>query len=210
MASSQLVVTTTRPIQVKAILTGTLPDQCHDLRVVVSLQDTDGKIIIQVYSLFDPNTACLTEVKQFTVSIPLGSYVTGQHVVIVAANRVTSLGQFDASYAPQPGDVLLTRGEVTLDKGLTRLATTGGNWNMPAVNLQGDLPDSCHQLRILITPHVREKKVNLEVYSVFDSQTTCDTVVTAFQVIYPLGYEGSGQSEVYVNGQYLGKFDWGG
>jgi hypothetical protein len=196
-------------MQVKAILTGTLPDQCHDLRAAVSLQDTDGKIIIQMYSLFDPNTACLTKIKQFTASIPLGSYVTGQHVVIVA-DRGLPLGQFDANYAPQSGDVFLARGEVTLDKGLTRLATTSGLWNLPAVNLRGDLPDSCHQLRIIITPHVREKKVDLEVYSVFDIQNNCDTGVTGFQVIYPLGFEGSGQSEVYVNGEYLGKFDWGG
>jgi hypothetical protein len=135
MAGSLLIVTATKPVQVKANLTGSLPDPCHDLRVMMSPADSGGVIVIQAYSLLDPNMFCSTEFEPFTVDISLGSYAIGQHVDIVAADPVVPLGQFDANYAPQPGDVLMTRGEVTLDMSHTGLAVTGGygNWNLPAV-----------------------------------------------------------------------------
>jgi hypothetical protein len=210
MARSQVVVTFTKPVQVKAMLTGSVSDACHYLRVKVSSANAGEMIVIQVYSLFDANIACTTGVKPFTLSIPLGFFATGQHVVIVAATYVEALGQFDADYAPQPGDLLLRWSEVTLDTRLTGLATTGGDWNMPAVNLQGTLQSSCQRLRIVMPPPDNKNKVHLEVYSVIDPLSVCTRVIQPFKVVYPLGYAGSGQSTVYVNGRYVGKFDWGG
>ena len=107
LTTSQLVVTATDPAQAKAVLTGNMPDPCHSLRVVVTPADANNTINIEVYSLVDPNTACITVLDPFTASIPLGSYTTGRYTVMVNGE---SLGQFDTVFAPQPGDDKLTRG----------------------------------------------------------------------------------------------------
>ena len=89
---------------------------------------------------------------------------------------------------PNPGMELLTRGEVTIDMSTTRLDTTSTQPDIMAVNLSGELPDPCHQLRIVPSPIDSENKVNLEVYSVFDPESACTAVTQPFHVIYPLGY----------------------
>ena len=211
VATSQLVVTGSKPVQVTAILAGSVPDACHSLRVKMDPPDAGGTITLNIYSVFDPNKSCTSKVVPFNVNISLGSFISGQYTVLASGAPNGLLGQFDASFAPQPGDGQLMRGEVTLDMSLTQLATTGTGsdvHNLPAVNIQGSLPDSCYQLRIVFNPAYDNNRVDLEVYSLFDPQTVCTNVAQPFQVTYPLA--GAGQSSVFVNGQFVGKFDWGG
>jgi hypothetical protein len=201
MANSQLVVIATDPIQARAILIGNMSDPCHVLRAIVSPPDITNTINIDVYTLVDTSTGCNTVIKPFTASIPLGSYASGQYIVTVNDEQ---LGQFVTNFSPLPSDGNLTRGEVNLDMSLTKLATTADDQGMPAVNLQGSLSDPCHQLRIALTPTTAQDKINLEVYSVYDSHTACITVIQPFHVIYPISSV-SGQSSVYVNGQIVAK-----
>jgi hypothetical protein len=205
LASSQLMVTATEPAQANVTLSGTLPDPCHFLRVVVTPPDNSDTINIEVYSLVDPNTACITKVESFTASIPLGSYSSGVYTVMVNGGR---LGQFDTVFTPQPGDDKLTRGEVFLEMDSSNLIIAGTQPNEVKANLVGNLPDPCHQLRIVLTPADANNNINLEVYSLYDStsKTACITVLQPFQVIYPLGSFSGGQYSVYVNGELLGKF----
>jgi|GEM_PF-407956 len=211
MSASQLVVTGSKPVHATAIFAGTLPDSCHSLRVKMDPPDAGGTIVIMIYSVFDPSTTCISKDVLFNANISLGSFTSGQYTVLASGAPHGLLGQFDASFAPQPVDGQLKSGEVTLDMTLTKLATTGlssDTMNLPAVNIQGSLPDSCYQLRIVLKPAYDEYRVDLEVYAVSDPQTMCTSVTQPFQVIYPLG--GASQSSVYVNGQFVGKFQWGG
>jgi hypothetical protein len=201
MANSQLVVIATDPIQARAILIGNMSDPCHVFRAIVTPPDITNTINIDVYTLMDTSTGCNTVIKPFTASIPLGSYASGQYIVTVNGER---LGQFVTNFSPLPSDGNLTRGEVNLDMSLTKLAPTASDQGMPAVNLQGYLSDPCHQLRIVFTPTTTQDKINLEVYSVYDSHTACITVIQPFQVIFPISSV-SGQSSVYVNGQLVAK-----
>jgi hypothetical protein len=208
METSLLVLSDTKPIQAEAVLVGTLPDACHKLRIIVKPPDAGGTISIQLYSVFDLNKACGAIPEPFNTRIPLGTFPGGIYTIIVSAQSSAALWQFDASYAPQPGDNQLSRGEVILDMSQTSLATTQGDWNLPAVKLHGQLPDACHQLRIVFTPDYEEYKVNLDVYSVFDPTTVCVSAPQYFTLIYPL--RGADQSSVYVNGQFVDRFQWGG
>jgi len=204
LPSSQLVVTVGEPVVVEAILKGNMPDQCHSLRVVVTPPDANKVISLEVYTVVDTRISCTTVLKPFSAGIPLGSFTSGDYTVTVNGEK---LGQFATIYSPQPGDETLTRGEASLDMSLSKLVFLGTLSNEEAASLQGNLPDPCHQLRIVLTPADSEKKINLEIYSVYDPQTLCTMVIVPFQVYVPLGNNPAGHYSVYVNGQQLGEFD---
>jgi hypothetical protein len=96
LAKSRLIVSSGSPVKVSAVLTGNLPDACHLLRIVVGTAASSGNINIQVYSLFNPGVACITVLKPFSVTVPLGSFTSGQYTVMV--NGIL-LGRFTASPA---------------------------------------------------------------------------------------------------------------
>lgn len=93
LAKSRLLVSATLPATVQAVITGNLPDPCHLLRAVVGPISVNGTINIQVYSLVNPGTACITVLKPFSITIPLGTFTTGQYTVVVDGSR---LGSFTA------------------------------------------------------------------------------------------------------------------
>jgi hypothetical protein len=204
VASSQLVVIASQPAQAKAVLAGNMSDPCHFLRVVVTPPDTSNTLNIEVYTLVDSKTGCITVLKPFTASIPLGSYSSGQYTVMVNGQK---LGQFVTTFTPQAGDDKLTRGDVTLDMTASRLIISGMQPNEVSADLNGFLPDPCHQLRIKLTPADAQNKIVLDVSSVFDSKTTCTKVIQPFQVVYPLGSFSSGHYSVIVNGELMGEFN---
>jgi hypothetical protein len=204
LESSQIFIDAGDPIQVNAILNGNLSDPCHQLRAVVVPSYSEGMININLYSVVDTSLNCNMVIKPFSATIPLGSYPTGQFTVMVNGER---LGGFVAGYEPQPGDARLTRGELTLDMSLSKLYSSDSQPRLVTVILKGELPDPCHQLRILSTPAEPGNTINLDVYSVYNPHTICITVTRPFQVTYSLGSFSSGRYSVYVNGQLLGEFD---
>ena len=202
--NSNIVVTATEPSQVQANLQGNMSDPCHRLRVVVTPPDAQNTINLDVYSLVAPGVACMTVLKPFLANIPLGSYSSGEYVVMVNGQK---LGEFSSLYSSQPGDEKLTRGEAPLDMTKSQLLITDQKPKGASAVLQGYLSDPCHQLRIGFTPADNQNNINLDVYSLYDPQGNCITVIQPFQVIYPLGSFPSGHYKVFVNGQLLGEFD---
>jgi len=93
LENSRLVVNKSQPAQVSLILNGSLSDPCHQLRVLVTPAKTDKVIDLEVYSVFDPKMACITVIKNFSATIPLGSYAGGHFIVNVNGQLV---GEFDA------------------------------------------------------------------------------------------------------------------
>ncbi len=94
LAKSRLIVSTGYPVKVSAYLVGNLPDPCHVLRVVVGSSTTSSTINISAYSLYDPTLACVTVLQPFSVTVPLGTFSSGQYTVLV--NGVL-LGTFNAN-----------------------------------------------------------------------------------------------------------------
>jgi len=64
-------------------LSGYLPTPCNKLRVVVSAPDVQGQILIEVYTVSDPNEMCVQVLAPFAAEIPLPAYVVGETSVVV-------------------------------------------------------------------------------------------------------------------------------
>jgi hypothetical protein len=204
MTTSQLLVTASEPAVVRVVLSGTMPDPCHNLRVEVTPADAENIININAYSLVDPNTACIEKIEPFTASIPLGEYSSGDYVVKVNGE---TLGKFQSVYVPQPEDDKLSRGDATVELEKSRIVHSAIEAGSVNAELKGYMPDPCQQLRIILTPADAQHNINLEVYTVFNSSASCITVIEPFDVIYPLGIFTTGHYSVYVNGELLGEFD---
>jgi hypothetical protein len=112
-----------------------------------------------------------------------------------------------ASYAPQPGDALLKRDQVTLDLENSTMLIMESYPIQVSVMLNGSLSDPCHQLRVVAQPADAEKQINIEVYSIADPTKACITVIQPFTATIPLGSFADGHFTVFVNGKLLGEFD---
>jgi hypothetical protein len=93
LEASDILVMESAPVQVNVILRGSLPDPCHELRVVPSAPDGDNNINIEVYSLADPSKSCITVLEPFEATISLGSFQPGSYTIFVNGEK---LGEFDA------------------------------------------------------------------------------------------------------------------
>ena len=92
--SSRVVILESLPPQVSLSLNGNLSDPCHQLRVLVSPANADRQINLDVYSLVDAGQACITVLKPFSATIPLGSYFYGGHFTVYVNGEL--VGEFDA------------------------------------------------------------------------------------------------------------------
>ena len=91
--NSRLVVGDEPPVKARLTLIGNLSDPCHQLRVVVTPANANNEINLDVYSVFDPGVACITVLKPFDATIPLGIYNGGHFTIFVNGDFV---GEFDA------------------------------------------------------------------------------------------------------------------
>ena len=90
---SELSLMESDPIQVMLTLQGSLPSPCNQLRVIARAPDEQSQIQIDVYSVVDPDKACVQVLESFEANIGLGSFPTGYYSVWVNGEMV---GEFDA------------------------------------------------------------------------------------------------------------------
>jgi hypothetical protein len=67
---------------------GSLPTPCHKLRVNVPAPDQNNQIMVEVYSVVNPNDICLQVLQDFDVQVPLGNLPTGQFIVFVNGEQI--------------------------------------------------------------------------------------------------------------------------
>lgn len=120
-----------------------------------------------------------------------------------------STGTSSSSYAPQPGDSLLTRDKAFVDLTKSKLIVYSGSPVRVAAYLTGYLPDPCHVLRIVVGSATASGSINIQVYSLFKAGTACVTVIQPFSATVSLGSFTTGQYSVTVNGAFLGRFSAG-
>ena len=70
------------PVQVQAIVTGSLPTPCHVPAWAWDTVASTAPAII-VYSTVDPEVMCAQVLEPFEQTIPIGSFETGTHVLTV-------------------------------------------------------------------------------------------------------------------------------
>jgi inhibitor of cysteine peptidase len=67
------------PLQFMLVLKGELPTPCHQLRIAVNPPDTTNKIVVDVYSISNPDAMCIQVLEPFEVNYPLGSFPPGSY-----------------------------------------------------------------------------------------------------------------------------------
>lgn len=87
--SIELLTLESFPLQFTLALQGSLPTPCHQLRVSVSPPDTDHKVIVDVYSISNPDEMCAQALEPFEVNFPLGSFPAGGYTLWVNGEMVT-------------------------------------------------------------------------------------------------------------------------
>lgn len=190
--------------QTSVILQGKLPDARHKLRVAVSAPEANLTINLEAYSVVDPASTCLAQLEPFTTSIQLGSYPTGQYVVNVNGEK---LGEFSTSYAAQPGDDLLGRGEVSVDMASSQLLKIGTQPVQAIAILRGNSLTPCNPIRLAITRSNENSAINLEIYSLINPKQNCIAVLQSFEIAIIVDTDMSGHYSIYVNGKLLREFD---
>jgi len=72
------------PAKFDVMVEGSLPTPCNEPRAAVSAPDTDNKIVVNIYTVVDPNMICTQVIKPFAGSVAtLGGYPSGTYTVIV-------------------------------------------------------------------------------------------------------------------------------
>ncbi len=73
----------TYPPQIVLVISGALPTPCHQLRVSIAPPDAEGRIDIQVYSVYKSGQICTQVLKEFSASVELGAYPSGHYHIYV-------------------------------------------------------------------------------------------------------------------------------
>jgi hypothetical protein len=108
-------------------------------------------------------------------------------------------------YVPQAGDALLTRDNVYLDEfNILILESYPVQFNL---QLKGNLPTPCHQLRVSIADPDSKNRIYVDVYSVSDPNEICVQMLEPVDASIPLGSFPTGHYTVWVNGEQVGEFD---
>jgi hypothetical protein len=89
---ASLIIRESFPPQIVLTLAGNLPTPCHQLRIQSNPPDTTNKIVLDVYSVVDPDQVCVEVLDPFEESIDLGTFSTGRYSVWVNGEQV---GEFD-------------------------------------------------------------------------------------------------------------------
>lgn len=90
--SSEVLVLESYPVQINLVLTGNLPTPCHQLRIAVNQPDEANRILVEVYSVADPEQICILILQPFVITYSLGSFPSGRYTILVNGEEV---GQFD-------------------------------------------------------------------------------------------------------------------
>lgn len=92
LTEASLLIRERFPPQVSLSIRGDLPTPCNQLRVAISTPDAEKKIVVDVYSLLDPDQVCVQVLEPFEEAIDMGTFPTGHYSVWVNGNLA---GEFD-------------------------------------------------------------------------------------------------------------------
>ncbi len=71
------------PTRVELHVLGSLPSACNELSIEVALPNDQYQILVNVYSLINPNLECENVFQQFEATVLLGVYSEGRYTVWV-------------------------------------------------------------------------------------------------------------------------------
>ena len=89
---SSLVIRESFPPQVSLMFRGDLPTPCHDLRAIINPPDEENKIVVEVYTVVNPDVICAQVLQPFEESLDLGTFSAGHYTVWINGEMA---GEFD-------------------------------------------------------------------------------------------------------------------
>lgn len=108
-------------------------------------------------------------------------------------------------FSPKPGDSNFTRGNVFISE--ADLVIRESYPPQISLLLSGNLPTPCHQLRVKINEPDSQNKIDIEAYSVLDSDRACIQVLEPFEEHIDMGTFLTGHYTAWLNGEMIGEFD---
>jgi hypothetical protein len=108
-----------------------------------------------------------------------------------------------APEAPNQGNGEV-RGNVFIDR--TELLTMESFPPQFLLVIEGNLPDPCHNLRLLVNEPDAENNIHVEAFSVVDPDAMCIQVLEPFQESLNLGSYPDGEYTLYLNGEEIAQF----
>ena len=151
------------------------------------------KLLLSLLLLVLPVTACEPG------TIPPDTAVTNPPAGAPTEEPVTS------PYLPQPDDASLSQGEVFIQE--MGLIIRESYPPQISLNLGGELPTPCHQLRVQVEEPDEDNRIDVDAYSVVDPEMVCAQVLESFEANIDLGTYPTGHYSVFVNGELAGEFD---
>src|SRR5262245_20396805 len=79
LAESQLILRESFPVQVVLALAGELPTPCHQVRAIVQPPDAENKILVEAYTVVNPELNCIQVLKPFQEMVELGTFPSGHY-----------------------------------------------------------------------------------------------------------------------------------
>ena len=76
------------PPQFNLYVSGNLPTPCHELRANVLPPDDQNRIMVDIYTVVDPEMMCIQVIEPFDQTIPLGPLDPGAYTVFVNGQQV--------------------------------------------------------------------------------------------------------------------------
>ena len=189
-------------ISISVQLAGNLPTPCNQLRVEVAPVNELNEIQLTVYSLTDPDEACMTVIQEYTAEVDLGEFPEGTYTIL--ANGLL-IGETGSPGETEEGENNMVRAPITIqEQGLDFDAA-----RVPSaiVQLVGFLPTPCHEFHVDINEPNDANEIHLDVYSLVDPGQNCITVVEEFNEAVELGEYPAGNYRVLVNGVDIGGFE---
>lgn len=81
--NSQLMIAESDPAQVSLHLVGNVPNPCYSLRVLVHEPSEEGQIMVEVYSVADPEKVCADMLQPFDETIKVENLSAGKYTILV-------------------------------------------------------------------------------------------------------------------------------
>ena len=113
------------------------------------------------------------------------------------------ISQEPPDWQPQPSDAILSQSEAFIENSALLVLESYPPQYM--LNLKGNLPTPCHQLRVHVPDPDEKGQIMVQVYSVVNPDEICIQVLEPFDVTVPLDVASGENYSIWVNSELVGE-----
>jgi len=159
-------------------------------------------LAVMVLSITVLSTACGMVSEPTTTPVPPDAQ--SPTTVSPSHDQVREDSEEGRPFAPQEGDQELQRGDVQVEKIDLMIMES---WPVQvSLQVEGNLPTPCHQLRAKISETGDDHRIEVEMYSLSHPEDICPQVLQPFDVNIPLGSFKEEGISFWVNGEKVGEY----